>query len=240
MYQEGSSLSAIARIFGVSVQAVSQWVKRGRAARSRMRRRGAKRTAGVVGNRPAAVVAFDEMWTYRQARRRGQRQDVWVWMAVVWESDGSRWADFELGDRSAETFLRLYERLPEAKLYRTDAYQVYDWLPVGRHEVGKDGAVNWNERLHSWCRGKLNRLHRRTKVHERRGDAGVFVGFAAGGLAFEILHQFMLRIPASPQSCPRNRRRVQYSGYYARIKTNFSCRRVAGDVGEGTTLWDCI
>ena len=30
MYQEGSSLSAIARIFGVSVQAVSQWVKRAR------------------------------------------------------------------------------------------------------------------------------------------------------------------------------------------------------------------
>ena len=28
MYQEGSSLSAIARIFGVSVQAVSQWVKK--------------------------------------------------------------------------------------------------------------------------------------------------------------------------------------------------------------------
>ena len=31
MYQEGSSLSAIARIFGVSVQAVSQWVKKGGA-----------------------------------------------------------------------------------------------------------------------------------------------------------------------------------------------------------------
>ena len=29
MYQEGSSLSAVARIFGVSVPAVSQWVKRG-------------------------------------------------------------------------------------------------------------------------------------------------------------------------------------------------------------------
>ena len=58
MYQEGSSLSAIARIFGVSVQAVSQWVnKGGRAARSRMRRRGKKRTAGVVGVRPAAVIA---------------------------------------------------------------------------------------------------------------------------------------------------------------------------------------
>ena len=69
-----------------------------------MRRRGERRTAGVAGNQPAVVIAFDEMWTYRQARRRGQRQDVWVWTAVVEESDGSRWADFELGDRSEGTF----------------------------------------------------------------------------------------------------------------------------------------
>ena len=113
------------------------------------------------------MIAFDEMWTYRQARRRGKRQDVWVWTAVVEEPDGSRWADFEVGDRSAETFLRLYERLPEAKVYRTDAYRVYDWLPADRHEVGKGGAVNWNEGLHSWCRGKLNRLHRRMKGYTK-------------------------------------------------------------------------
>ena len=48
MYREGSSLSAIARIFGGSVPAVSQWVKRGPVARSRMRRRGEKRTGGVA------------------------------------------------------------------------------------------------------------------------------------------------------------------------------------------------
>ena len=90
MHQEGSLLSAIARIFGVSVPAVSKWVnKGGPAARSRMRRQGAKRTAGVGSSRPAVVIACDEMWTYRQARWRGKRQDVWVWTAVV-EGDGSR------------------------------------------------------------------------------------------------------------------------------------------------------
>ena len=132
-----------------------------------MRRRGEKRTSGVAGAQPAAVIAFDEMWTYRQARRRGKRQDVWVWTAVVAEEDGSRWADFEVGDRSEATFLRLYERLPEAALYRTDDYRVYGWLPADRHEVGKGGAVNWNEGLHSRCRGKLNRLHRRTKGYTK-------------------------------------------------------------------------
>ena len=100
-----------------------------------MRRRGEKRNAGVVGAQPAAVIAFDEMmWTYRRARRRGKRQDVWVWTAVVFEEgDGSRWADFEVGDRSEAPFLRFYGRLPEAELYRTDGYRVYGWLPADRY-----------------------------------------------------------------------------------------------------------
>ena len=42
MYQEGSSLSAIARIFGVSVQAVSQWVKKGGVPHGRGCAAGAK------------------------------------------------------------------------------------------------------------------------------------------------------------------------------------------------------
>ena len=72
------------------------------------------------------------------------------------EADGSRWADFEPGDRSEQTSLRLYEMPPETRLYRTDAYQVYDLLPSDRHQVGKGGAMNWNEGLHSWCRDKLS------------------------------------------------------------------------------------
>ena len=101
------------------------------------------------------------------ARRKGKRREVWIWTAVVEERDGSRWVDFEVGDRSEETFLRLYGRLPEAGLYRSDAYQVYDWLPADRHEVGKGGAVNRNEGLHSRLRDRINRLHRKTKGYSK-------------------------------------------------------------------------
>ena len=87
------------------------------------------------------MIAFDELWTYVGARRRGQRRSRWVWTAVVVEPDGSRWADFEVGGRDARTLLRLYGQLPAAELYRTDGYRVYDWLPADRHEVGKGGAV---------------------------------------------------------------------------------------------------
>ena len=73
-----------------------------------------------------------------------------------------------MGDRSETAFLKLYERLPEADLCRSDHYSsghysVYQWLPANRCQAGKDGAVNRNEGLHSRLRDKLNRLHRRTK-----------------------------------------------------------------------------
>ena len=46
--------------------------------------------------RPAQVIAFDEMWSYVGARRKGKRREVWVWTAVVEEGDGSRWVDTRL------------------------------------------------------------------------------------------------------------------------------------------------
>ena len=80
--------------------------KGGPAALSRMRRRSEQRSTCVAGIPPAAVIAWDEMWTYQKARRRGKRQELWVWTAVVEETDGRRWADFEVGSRGAETLLR--------------------------------------------------------------------------------------------------------------------------------------
>ena len=100
------------------------------------------------------MVSFDEMWTYRGVRRGERREEWWIWTAVVEEADGSRWVDFEVGNRSEAPFLRRYERLPEAELYRSDAYRVYPgWLPPGNHVVGKGRAVNRNEGLHSVWRG---------------------------------------------------------------------------------------
>ena len=119
------------------------------------------------GQGAARVISFDEMWTYVGSRRKGKRNSVWTWTAVVEEVDGSRWVDFEVGARSEDTFLRLYERLPEAERYRTDAYKVYEWLPHNRHEVGKGSEVNRNEGLHSVLRGKLNRLTRKTKGYSK-------------------------------------------------------------------------
>ena len=44
---------------------------------------------------------------------------------------------------------------------------MYEWLPRDGHVIGKGGAVNWNEGLHSKLRSKLNRLVRRTKGYTK-------------------------------------------------------------------------
>ena len=69
-----------------------------------------------------------------------------------WRKGTARRADFEVGDRSTETFLRLCGRLPEAELYRSAPYRVYEWLPRNRHVAGKGGVVNRNEGYTPDCR----------------------------------------------------------------------------------------
>ena len=105
------------------------------------------RTEGRAGQppAPAATVACDELWTYRGVRRGGRRESRWIWAAAVAEKDGRRWVDLAVDDRSENTFLRLYDRLPEAAVYCSDRYAVYWWFPQDRHCAGKGGAVNWNE-----------------------------------------------------------------------------------------------
>lgn len=128
-----------------------------------------RRESAIGGGRESAakVISFDEMWTYVGCRHGDKRNSVWIWTAVVEEWDGGRWTDYEVGKRDEATFLRLYERLPDAELYRSDDYNVYKWLPANKHKVGKGGEVNRNEGLHSALRGKLNRLVRSTKGYSK-------------------------------------------------------------------------
>ena len=118
--------------------------------------------------RQVKTVSFDEMWTYVGVRRGENRRSVWIWTAVVEEWDGSRWADFEVGYRDAETFLSLLRRLPKAAKYRSDRYEVYSLLPPTRHVKGKGSEVNRNEGLHAKLRVRLNRLVRRTHGYSKR------------------------------------------------------------------------
>ena len=139
----------------------------------------ALRPAGVQ----AVVISLDEAWTYLGCRKGERRQSVWIWTAVVVESSGRWWRDFEVGGRDTETFLRLLARLPETAKYSTDRYEVYNWLPSDRHVARKGREANRNEGLHSVLRGKLNRLARRTKGYTKK------VEMLSGSLALLWLQQ---------------------------------------------------
>ena len=127
----------------------------------------ARRASGGSATIAASTIVLDEMWTYLGARRKENRNDLWGWTAAVEERDGSGWMDFEAGGRDECAFMRLLDRLPDAERYETDAYGVYGTLPVNKHVVGKCGAVNWREGLHSMLRGKLSKLVRRTKGYSK-------------------------------------------------------------------------
>ena len=74
------------------------------------------------------------MWTYQPARRpAAEPADLDGGSGGAGRSALGR---FRGGHRSENTFQELYARLPEAELYRSDAYGVYQsWLPPGGHVV---------------------------------------------------------------------------------------------------------
>ena len=75
--------------------------------------------------------------------------------------------DFAAGDRSADTFSRLYDLPPAAEMYCNDRYAMYRWFPQDRHCVGKGGSVNRNAGLYAALRSWLNRLMWRTKGYSK-------------------------------------------------------------------------
>ena len=116
----------------------------------------------------AATVSFDEMWTYVGARRGENRRSVRIWTAVVEEWDGSRWADFEVGGRDMETFVRLLRRLPKAAKYRSGHYEGVQPLASGKSRKGEGQRGEPERGLHSNLSVNLNRLVRRTHGYSKR------------------------------------------------------------------------
>ena len=84
------------------------------------------------------------------------------------EWDGSRRADFEVGQRDMERFIRLLRRLPKAAKYRSDHFEAYSLLHPVSHAKGKGSEVNRNEGMHSKLRVNLNRLVCQTHGYGKR------------------------------------------------------------------------
>ena len=147
-----------------------------------------RKARGINSDKPEVkTVSFDETWTRVGERRCENRRSARIWTAAVEEWDGSRWADFKVGYRDAETFLRLFRRLPDAAKYRSDHYEAYSHPPPARHVKGNGSEVNRNEGLRAKLRVHLNRLVRRTHGYSKR--LYMLVGSLAMAPLRDGLHQ---------------------------------------------------
>ena len=100
MHGEGMAVAAISRVLAVKLGKVYEWVKKVRWALGIWAWVTIQRQRwGIV---PA--ISFDEMRTCQWARHGKKRQEVWIWTAVIELPDGRPCVDFEVGDRSGETF----------------------------------------------------------------------------------------------------------------------------------------
>ena len=93
MYENGTSGRAVARILGVSPNAVYKWIKKAEHA-LRVRE---ERTTNNLKKRMAKAISIDEMVSYQRARRGPGRNVVWIWTAVIEWFDGSQSSDFVIG-----------------------------------------------------------------------------------------------------------------------------------------------
>ncbi|WP_259083434.1 IS1 family transposase [Salinibacter ruber] len=156
-YRERGSKRAISRIFGISRNTLTRWLKKGRESDSVAK--------GLQSAEENDVLELDECWTY--VRKRSNKR--WLWVALC--PQARQVVAFVIGDRSAKTCARLWSRIPEE--YRqgrsfSDFWKSY--RPVfeedeTHRQVGKSsGEMAHVERFFGRLRQKLARYVRRTRA----------------------------------------------------------------------------
>ena len=121
----------------------------------------------LVVPQPFDNVEVDEVWTF--VRRKGRQ--AWVWIAVSFQS--RQVLAMVVGDRSAQTCRKLWERLPAAYrslLVYTDFHKAYlAVVPRQQHRACKKGSglTNAVERFNLTLRQRLGRCVRKTLSFSR-------------------------------------------------------------------------
>ncbi len=181
MYAEETGIAALGRVLGGQLTTVFSWVKKSPAGGG-VGRQGSPAPGGAAAG--AAASQGDSLCRNVELRGGAAEGEAAGGLGLDGgggEGDGARWVDFEVGRRDQETLLRLYERLPDAELYRSDHYVVYAWLPQDRQVAGRGGAVNRNEGLRDRLRDRLRRLQRKTRGYNKS------VAMLRGSIALNLL-----------------------------------------------------
>ena len=153
--KERISLRGLARIFGVSRKAITQWLKEAIRALPPFQ-------SSVSASQPGDVLELDEVWSFVA----NKQQKVWLWLALCRRT--RQIVAYTLGDRSTQTCQELYNKLPDAyrhcKTYSDfwDAYKAV--FPTDTHQaLGKEaGQTNHVERWNNTLRQRMARYVRKT------------------------------------------------------------------------------
>jgi insertion element IS1 protein InsB len=116
----------------------------------------------IAPPRPNDSVELDELWSF--VRRKGQQ--AWVWIAISFQS--RQVLAMVVGDRSAKTCRKLWEKLPQAYrdfLVYTDFHKAYfAVIPAEQHVpcAKGSGLTNTVERFNLTLRQRVGRCVRKT------------------------------------------------------------------------------
>jgi len=108
------------------------------------------------------ILEFDELWSFVGSKS----QKAWIWLVLCRRT--RQVLAYALGDRSAKTCRRLWNRLPPAYRHRrsfSDFWEAYQSVLPARthHPVGKEeGQTNHIERFNNTLRQRLGCLVRQT------------------------------------------------------------------------------
>lgn len=158
----------------------------------------------------AEAVEVDEVWSF--GRRKGQT--AWVWLAVSYQS--RQVLAMVVGDRSARTCRKLWERIPEAyralTTYTDFCVQAsFNWqayqqvIPQERHvRCGKEtGLTNTVERFNNTPRRWVGRMVRKTLSFSKSCAMHLLcLRLFIDGYNRYCVRRFRLEPPQPPQRSP--------------------------------------
>ena len=154
-YQERISLRGLSRLFGIHRLTIARWIGEHVAALPPL-------ISTLAPARPDDVLEFDEAWSFVRKRRNKR----WLWTVMCRRT--RQLVAFVIGDRSEQSCLRLWDKVPLAYrpcLSYSDFWKAYqEVLPQETHcAVGKgSGQVSHMERWYCTLRQRQARYVRKT------------------------------------------------------------------------------
>jgi IS1 family transposase len=153
MYLNGTGFRGIERVTGVHHTTIMKWVKESAESLPE----------DEEGHYPI-VAELDELQTY--LGRKSHK--IWVWTAIDHYVSGI--LAIQIGDRSGQTFEKLWERIKlwESRRYLTDGYCVYaNYIDPEKHLVLPKTQLTRVEGDNTRLRHYLARLHRATLCYSK-------------------------------------------------------------------------